>query len=49
MANRAAFLESEKGAIVVRDAENSKPGEGEVLVKVRSVAQVILSIPCTEG
>ncbi|KAF3051885.1 hypothetical protein E8E11_011122 [Didymella keratinophila] len=33
MANRAAFVESEKGAIVVRDAEISKPGEGEVLIK----------------
>jgi hypothetical protein len=34
MANRAAFLESEKGKFVVRDAEIGQPGEGEVLVKV---------------
>jgi hypothetical protein len=34
MSNRAAFVESEKGPIVVRDAEISELGEGEVLMKV---------------
>jgi hypothetical protein len=41
-ANRAAFLESEKGAIVVRDAEIPKPGQGEVLVKVRLDVRIVL-------
>lgn len=36
MSNRAAFIESEKGQIVVRDAEVPEPGEGEVLVKVQA-------------
>jgi NADPH:quinone reductase-like Zn-dependent oxidoreductase len=35
MNNRAAFLETEKGSIVVRDGEIPDPGEGEVLIKVR--------------
>jgi NADPH:quinone reductase-like Zn-dependent oxidoreductase len=34
MSNRAAFLESEKGHFVVRDADTSEPGETEILVKV---------------
>ena len=34
MSNKAAFVEAEKGQIVVRDAEIAQPGEGEVLVKV---------------
>jgi NADPH:quinone reductase-like Zn-dependent oxidoreductase len=34
MSNRAAFLETEKGQIVVRDAEIPEPEEGEVLIKV---------------
>jgi NADPH:quinone reductase-like Zn-dependent oxidoreductase len=34
MSNLAAFLETEKGQIVVRDAEIPEPGEGEVLIKV---------------
>jgi hypothetical protein len=34
MSNKAAFVEAEKGRIVVRDAEIGQPGEGEVLVKV---------------
>jgi NADPH:quinone reductase-like Zn-dependent oxidoreductase len=38
MNNRAAFLESEKGSIVVRDAGISEPGPGEVLVKVFACA-----------
>ena len=48
MTNRAAFLESEKGAIVVRDAEIPKPGEGEVLIKVCSGA-LIIPMSYTEG
>lgn len=36
MSNKAAFVDSEKGQIVVRDAEIGQPGEGEVLVKVTS-------------
>jgi NADPH:quinone reductase-like Zn-dependent oxidoreductase len=48
MSNRAAVLESEKGAIVVRDAEIPKPGEGEVLIEVRSSRSVL--DPChTKG
>jgi NADPH:quinone reductase-like Zn-dependent oxidoreductase len=38
MTNRAAFLETEKGKIIVRDAETPEPGEGEVLVKVQACA-----------
>jgi NADPH:quinone reductase-like Zn-dependent oxidoreductase len=38
MNNRAAFLETEKGKIVVRDAATAEPGEGEVLVKVQACA-----------
>ncbi|KAF2629075.1 GroES-like protein [Macroventuria anomochaeta] len=38
MSNKAAFLETEKGSIVVRDAEIAQPGEGEVLVKVQACA-----------
>jgi len=34
MANRAAFLESAKGAFVVRDADIEQPGEKEILIKV---------------
>lgn len=34
MANRAAFIETEKGAVVVRDAEIAQPEEGEVLINV---------------
>jgi NADPH:quinone reductase-like Zn-dependent oxidoreductase len=36
MSNRAAFLEAEKGQIIVRDADYSQPGEGEVLIKVHA-------------
>lgn len=38
MANRAAFLETEKGQFVVRDAETWQPGPGEVLIKVHAAA-----------
>jgi NADPH:quinone reductase-like Zn-dependent oxidoreductase len=38
MNNRAAFLESEKGSVVVRDAGISEPGPGEILVKVFACA-----------
>jgi NADPH:quinone reductase-like Zn-dependent oxidoreductase len=38
MNNRAAFLESEKGQFVVRDAEIAELGEGEVLIKVQACA-----------
>lgn len=38
MNNRAAFVETEKGQIVVRDAEIAELGEGEVLVKVHACA-----------
>jgi NADPH:quinone reductase-like Zn-dependent oxidoreductase len=38
MSNRAAFLESPNGLFVVRDAELSEPGPGEVLVKVFACA-----------
>ena len=34
MSNKAAFVETAKGQIVVRDAEIAQPGDGEVLVKV---------------
>jgi NADPH:quinone reductase-like Zn-dependent oxidoreductase len=34
MSNLAAFVETEKGQIVVRDAEIPEPEEGEVLIKV---------------
>jgi Zn-dependent alcohol dehydrogenase len=37
MSNRAAFLETAKGELRVRDAELAEPGEGEVLVKVCTV------------
>ncbi|KAF2870630.1 chaperonin 10-like protein [Massariosphaeria phaeospora] len=36
--NRAAFMETEKGSFVVRDAETMQPGPGEVLVKVHATA-----------
>lgn len=36
MANRAAFLEAEKGSFAVRDTEIGEPGEKEVLIKVRN-------------
>jgi NADPH:quinone reductase-like Zn-dependent oxidoreductase len=36
--NRAAFIESPKGQIVVRDTDIPEPGEGEVLVKVLACA-----------
>ena len=35
MGNKAAFIESEKGPVVVRDAKLEQPGEGEVLIRVR--------------
>lgn len=38
MNNRAAFVETEKGHIVVRDAEIAELGKGEVLVKVHACA-----------
>ncbi|KAJ8115968.1 hypothetical protein OPT61_g2503 [Boeremia exigua] len=38
MSNIAAFLESEKGAVAVRDAEIVQPGDGEVLIKVHACA-----------
>lgn len=38
MSNRAAFIETEKGRVVVRDAETAQPGEGEVLIKVQACA-----------
>jgi NADPH:quinone reductase-like Zn-dependent oxidoreductase len=38
MSNRAAFIESVKGSVVVRDADISEPGQGEVLVKVFACA-----------
>jgi NADPH:quinone reductase-like Zn-dependent oxidoreductase len=38
MNNRAAFIDSPKGQVVVRDAEVAQPGEGEVLVKVQACA-----------
>src|SRR5690242_21292036 len=34
MSNKAAFLETERGLIVVRDAGVARPGNGEVLIKV---------------
>jgi hypothetical protein len=34
MSNRAAFIETEKGQIVVQDAEIAQPEQGEVLIKV---------------
>lgn len=40
MSNKAAYLESEKGSFVVRDAEVWQPGEGEVLVKVSTVQRL---------
>jgi hypothetical protein len=48
MGNRAVVLESEKGAIVVRGAEISKPGEGQVLIKVHS-SRSALDLRHTEG
>jgi Zn-dependent alcohol dehydrogenase len=36
MSNKAAFIEVEKGPIVVRDADTVQPGQGEVLVKVHN-------------
>ncbi|KAF2264405.1 GroES-like protein [Lojkania enalia] len=38
MSNRAAFLETSMGPIVVRDAEIGEPGEGEILIKVYASA-----------
>jgi NADPH:quinone reductase-like Zn-dependent oxidoreductase len=38
MSNRAAFVEREKGPVIVRNAEISEPGEGEVLIKVDACA-----------
>jgi NADPH:quinone reductase-like Zn-dependent oxidoreductase len=38
MSNRAAFLESQHGSFVVRNAEISEPGPREVLVKVFACA-----------
>jgi NADPH:quinone reductase-like Zn-dependent oxidoreductase len=38
MSNRAAFIESEKGPIVVRDAGIAELEEGEILVKVFACA-----------
>ncbi|KAF2681811.1 GroES-like protein [Lentithecium fluviatile CBS 122367] len=38
MENRAAFLESQKGVFVVRDAEIEQPREKEVLIKVHAAA-----------
>jgi Zn-dependent alcohol dehydrogenase len=35
MSNKAAFVEHEKGPVVVRDAKFEQPGEGEVLIRVR--------------
>lgn len=34
MANKAAFLLSEKGDFVVEDAEIGEPGENEILIRV---------------
>ena len=36
MSNRAAFVDSPKGKVVVRDAETFEPGAGEVQVKVHA-------------
>jgi NADPH:quinone reductase-like Zn-dependent oxidoreductase len=36
MSNLAAFVESQKGPIIVRDADTIKPGDGEVLIKVQA-------------
>jgi NADPH:quinone reductase-like Zn-dependent oxidoreductase len=36
--NSAAFIETPKGQIVVRDTDIPEPGEGEVLVKVLACA-----------
>ncbi|KAH7084492.1 chaperonin 10-like protein [Paraphoma chrysanthemicola] len=36
--NRAAFLETQKGQMVVRDTDTPEPGPGEVLVKVHACA-----------
>lgn len=36
MSNKAAFIETEKGSVVVREADIVQPGEGEILVKVYS-------------
>lgn len=38
MSNRAAFIESEKGQIIVRDTEIAELEEGEILVKVHAGA-----------
>ncbi|CAO2653525.1 Nn.00g029360.m01.CDS01 [Neocucurbitaria sp. VM-36] len=38
MSNKAAFVETAKGQILVRDAEIAQPGNGEVLVKVHACA-----------
>lgn len=38
MSNRAAFVESAKGAIIVRDADVPEPEEKEVLIKVQACA-----------
>ncbi|KAF2733869.1 GroES-like protein [Polyplosphaeria fusca] len=38
MANRAAFLETEKGEFTVRDTEIGQPGDGEILIKVHAAA-----------
>lgn len=36
MSNRAAFIESKKGQIVVHDTETAEPRDGEVLIKVQA-------------
>jgi len=38
MSNRAAFVESAKGQVVVRDAETIQPEAKEVLIKVQACA-----------
>ena len=38
MSNRAAFVESAKGQIIVRDAETVQPEAKEVLIKVQACA-----------
>ncbi|KAJ4359281.1 hypothetical protein N0V95_002292 [Ascochyta clinopodiicola] len=38
MANKAAFIETERGSVIVRDAEIVQPAQGEVLIKVQACA-----------
>lgn len=41
MANKAAFLETEKGVFAVRDTEIGQPSDKEVLIKVTSVVELV--------